>query len=540
MEKVDARFFSFEPVKGARYRYDYAAIAESLNEAKMDDDIPAALKILKAGGRMDMFFLGYFLLGLTFINHPWLIERVYEIQDQYDMTMDLWAREHLKSTGKSFILPIFIILNDPERRILWLSHTRTASKAFMFKVMMELQSNVLLKHTYPEILWMRPEYDAPKWSLDEGATVRRRGNYLEATFEAYGLSEKLPTGKHFTDLIVDDPVDKDSVSNDEQRKKTLDMFRHALNLVSDLPGQAPSRKTIQGTPYHYADLYSVLEEEGVFKVRKRPATADGTKDGEPVLWTKNVFLTKWATMGSSVASAQLLMKPTSDDNAKFSIDHLRYFSTTPKDKLTVALLVDPASEERRDKCDPDYTVFVVIGVDQFYNRYLLDGRRDRLKVGGKWKWFKHYYLKYSPQVIGYEKYGAQTDLQYFEERCVIEGFPSVPQRIMRLGGKVAKSDRIMTLQPNFENHMFFLPHRIDYVREGEKIARNFVQEFIDKEFKTYPNSVHDDILDAMARINDPDLGLVVPEKVMADMVSKGYSPLDEIDFGGGRRAWVTM
>lgn len=533
----ERRFFQFEERPGADYRFDYKAICDELNRAKVEGDEAAAVVLIRGMCRADIFFLGYFAMDLAMLNHPWVVKRIYEAQDSHDGFLNLWSREHFKSTVLSFLLPIWIVLNDPERRILFLSYTRTQAQVFLFRVQQELQRNAMLKYAFSDLLWASPKLQAPKWGVDSGLLVRRKSNHPNPTFSAGGLIESLPTGGHFTDLVYDDVVTPEGVSSSEVREKILYQFRQSLNLASDVEGSAPSKKWMSGTPYHFADLYASIVDEGIWDVRVHPATKDGTKDGEPVLWSKQHFMTKYASMGSYVGAAQLLMKPVAPENQKFKIEWLRYYEKLEEEVRTY-LFVDPANGKRADKSDPDYTVFVVISINSSYDRFLRDGARLKIELTDKWKWMKYFYTKWKLDGIYYEKIGHQSDTQYFKERSRIEGLV-LGDKIEPVGGIVSKFDRIMSLVPNFENGQFYLPHAIHY-KKGEKVF-NFVSEFIEKEYTQYPMSTHDDMLDAMARINDPALDLRVPEKVIQDKVEKEWHPLDEIDFARRRDdAWLSM
>ena len=82
--------------------------------------------------------------------------------------------------------------------------------------------------------------------------------------------------------------------------------------------------------------------------------------------------------------------------------------------------------------------------------------------------------------------------------------------VTELGGSMPKNDRIRRLIPLFEQGRFYLPVTLPFV-DAEGRARDFVREFVDEEYTAFPVAGHDDMLDCLARIVDPDLGAVFPQ-----------------------------
>ena len=78
-----------------------------------------------------------------------------------------------------------------------------------------------------------------------------------------------------------------------------------------------------------------------------------------------------------------------------------------------------------------------------------------------------------------------------------------------VAGITSKRDRIKRLIPIFEQGKFYLPitkYRTDY----EGIARDMVTTFVEEEFVAFPVALHEDMLDSLARIAEPELPLVWP------------------------------
>ena len=88
-------------------------------------------KIMRHLCKDDLFYLLTRGLSRIDINRDWLFERCEEVQNCPDGYIDLWAREHYKSTIITYGKTIQDILNNPEITVGIFSHTKPIAKAFL-------------------------------------------------------------------------------------------------------------------------------------------------------------------------------------------------------------------------------------------------------------------------------------------------------------------------------------------------------------------------------------------------------------------------
>lgn len=470
------------------------------SNAKGQDAIRNAdVNALRELCRNDLFFLLTVGCRRRDVDNDWLYERCQEVQASPDGRLDLWAREHYKSTLITFGKSIQDLLVDPDNTTIGIfSHTRPIAKGFVEQIKRELESNSFLKNLFPDILYQDPRNESPKWSLDSGLIVKRKTNPKEASIEAWGLVDGQPTSKHFTVLVYDDVVTRESVTTPEQIKKVTSAWELSLNL-----GSQGGKKRFIGTRYHANDTYRTVIERGSAIPRIYPATHNGEIDGEPVFMSKELLIEKRRDMGPYTFSTQMLQNPIADKAMSFKEEWLQFYDKVDHSRWNKYLLIDPASEKKKSN---DYTVMAVIALAPDNNYYLVDAVRDRLNLTERANKVFYFHREYSP-TVGYEKYGMQSDIEHIK---YVQEHENYRFPIIALGGSLAKNDRIKALIPIFEQKRFYLPKKLMFVN-SEKKSLDFVKLFTENEYTAFPVSTHDDMLDCIARVLDPLLGAKFPK-----------------------------
>jgi predicted phage terminase large subunit-like protein len=281
----------------------------------------------------------------------------------------------------------------------------------------------------------------------------------------------------------------------------------ALSLSYNLGAQGGRRRFI-GTRYHFNDSYRTVIERGSAKPRIYPATIDGKVDGEPVFLTRKVLADKRADMGPYVFGAQMLLDPTADETQGFKEEWLKYAGVTTRGH-NIVILFDPASSKKKGS---DYTAAWCLGLGPDRNVYVHDMLRDRLSLTERADILFAWHRKWQPMAVGYEQYGLQADIEHFRDRMERENYRF---DITPLGGGMAKADRIRRLIPWFEKGRIYLPPKLAKANyEGR--SEDLVQTFIRDEYRAFPVSAHDDMLDALARFLEEDLPIAWPAAYIAN------------------------
>ncbi len=475
--------------------------------------------------RNDIFFLATYVLGRTDLDHiqvgntiqyrDWLYYRCMEVQANPDGYIDIWARDHYKSTIITFLKTIQDILVNPEITVCIYSYSSSTATKFLRQIKLVLEGNRKLIDLFPDILfddvskpyWVDSNGDRQKmiWSED-GIRVKRKSNAKENTVEASGLVIGQRTGGHYNLLVYDDVVTPDSVTSPDMIKKTTKQFQMSLNTGSS----GDLRVRIIGTRYHYADTYQEIIDSGFAKLRMYPCV---DSRNNPVLYDLETIELKKKAMGSGVFASQMMCDPKQASTMGFKQEWLQVWDAQNYKNMNIYILVDPAGTKSKKA---DYTTMWVVGLAADKNYYIVDIVRDKFDLTGKtntlFRLVQRYTVGMRKPLVFYEKVSMQSDIEHIQYvmNQMNYRFP-----IIEAGAHGPKGQRIEALEPIFRERRVWICESAWHVNwEGQR--EDMVSSFIREEYLAYPFAAHDDALDSLARIAD---GVVGVQMVFPDAVS---------------------
>ena len=425
------------------------------------------------------------------------------------------------STVGSYALPIWRAIRNPENRCVFFCFNSNLSKALLRRVKVTLESNDLVRMCYPDQLYMNPKKESNKWSERDGLNIKRKGAYTECTFEGYGLIDKMPVGRHYTERIYDDIVDPQTVANPENIRKAEEVFKHSDNL-----GARGGIKRVIATRYKYNDPYSRILENGRWTSRIYPAEVDeygnAKRGGTPIYMTESELDAKFLEQGEDIFYCQMLQKPMHGKLSNFRESYKRLYDKLPNGHLNYYIVVDSAKFKRGHVAGrqerTDYTVMWAFAVDALRNWYMLDGVRDKLDLLQKWTALRNLSQRWGIKRIGYEQYGMMTDAQFMDLQQRDEG---LFLEIVELRG-LNQDERIPQLIPYYKQGKIWWPENGIWYEDVDGNTINLVDVFFDEEFYDWPSSKHDDMLSAHAWMLSPKLDVVFPDISIGDRPKEKY------------------
>lgn len=314
----------------------------------------------------DLWFFVYFVMKNPLANHPFIVNACREIESETGDSLEVWARDHLKTTIISVGRTCQKVLNDPEKRIGIFSAVRPLAVKIQNLIKTLFESEFLVR-SFPDILYADPYKEAPKWTEapEGGLIVKRKGFYKEATISSWGLVEGMPIGDHYTDMIFDDIVTQDLTSPDIMEKVCTN-FDMAENI-----GTRDRQITVIGTFYRHDDPLTYIRDKTdpatglpMFKLRKKTATVDGTFNGASVFLPERSLARKRAGQ-LIIFYCQQLLDPTPRGREKLNRDHLIIVPHAEiPSELYKFMLIDGAGDKgkRTDNRRSDAWALGVFGV----------------------------------------------------------------------------------------------------------------------------------------------------------------------------------
>lgn len=354
----------FEYRDDCPYRYDYRKVAEMIATKEVDE-----INILRDLILNDLFFIVFFILKIPIANCPFVVKSCREVEDgPKDYTLDLWAREHFKSSIITLAETLQFSLANQNSVTGIFSYVRPVAKKFLFTLKETFQKENILSDCFPDVVWRNCEKEAPLWSLDEGLILRRDSNRKEPTISAWGLTEGMPIGMHFDRRVYDDISTEDMADSVDMMEKVKTKFDSSQNL-----GTFEGHHRVIGTYYHHVDpltyIRGIKTPEGSprYFYRFKPGSDDGTATGRPVLVPQK----RWDDLKlTRTFNCQQLLDPSPLSDMKLNPDFLLPIERRmiPKN-LYRFLLVDQAGDlataKARSGAGLDSWAVGVLGVEPF-------------------------------------------------------------------------------------------------------------------------------------------------------------------------------
>lgn len=433
------------------------------------------------------------------------------------------------------------VAKNPDIRILIDNEVYGNSKAFLREIRSHLENEEVLR-LYPQL--------RPNKRINEGLTEStiivegRTKVRKEPTISCAGL-DQIKVGMHYDLIIMDDLVSSRNVTTKEQIEKVKDHYRLALSLL-----EPDGTVIVVGTRYNYADLYGYLltEERDTFDHLIIPAILNPDiahilnvrfpeivaefgpyKPGDllfPERLTEEFLKSQRKSQGTYIFNCQYMLNPVDAETADFKREWLRYHRShieinpddnTPilvvdwlgdhkkntlegyefpiKHKIRILVTVDPNNKKKKNS---DFTAIIVLALADNGDWYIIDLDRNSLNPGEivrKIFWVED---KYDPILLGLEEVGKEAiNYMLIEEMRKQNRFFRITE--LKTGG-VAKEDRIKRLIPRFEYGTVFLPPSIVKTNSfGQTV--DLVEAFED-EYMYFPAAAHDDLMDALAYMED--------------------------------------
>jgi len=390
---------------------------------------------------------------------------------------------HGKSTLASVAFPAWHLGRHPDHEFISCSYSGSLAMSFSRKVRQLLREPVY-KNVFEKSRLDKDSQSVESWQTTQG------GGYVAA-----GVGGGI-TGKGANVLVIDDPVkNREDAESDNNRAATWDWYTStAYTRLS--PGGGI---LVILTRWHDDDLAGRLlkqAEDGAdqWEVIRYPAIAEidenFRKQGEslhPERYNVDALEQIRKAIGPRDWSALYQQNPVSDEGDYFSRDMIRYYEYDEIDtaELNYYCAWDLAIGQRDRN---DYSVGIVVGVDEYDNLYVVD------VVRGKYDGFElveqilDLYETWRPGIVGIERGHIEMALgPFLQKRTRERGLSEAYFKDLKVGRR-DKEARARAIQGRMQQGMVYFPK--DAVWTGTMVA----------ELLRFPNGAHDDQVDALAWI----------------------------------------
>jgi phage terminase large subunit-like protein len=231
-----------------------------------------------------------------------------------------------------------------------------------------------------------------------------------------------------------------------------------------------------------------LEKDGWAIVYDKAIRADGSLFF-PERLSREFLESQLKTQGSYIFTNQYQNEIIPEGLQVFRREWLAYYKSLPDYKTTFAFIDPAVGKKDRDTGEfkkSDFTALAIVDVDIEGTWFLKVARRAKLTVTQQVKLVFDVNRLFKPTILGIEDVAYQNALiQLVDEKMRADGVMVPIKPVTR--SAVSKQTRIKGLVPRFEWRRILLAQGL--------------HEF-EREYLKFPRAAHDDIMDAVASINE--------------------------------------
>jgi predicted phage terminase large subunit-like protein len=426
----------------------------------------------------------------------------------------LKPRTTYKSTLYSVIYPAWLLLKNPNKRIIIVGRTGEDSNKYIDQI------RQILNH--PTIVYLFGQ----QLPLDKNGNLRKQKarclNVINHTdiskrgdnVRAYGMNSSI-TGAHCDIMIVDDPCDDHDSLSLTVRERRVKVFQQNNKVLED---SNDSQLIVVGTRKHPNDLYGYIieldaeiEKTGVGDRYVIEVETPYNKDGTlrfPTYLPETVIEKNKVAMGRRAFSHEMLNCPMGDAEPIFTeeiftlFDYKHKFVEIMNDQMGRFTLMGYLDLAIRTGEKNDYNALTVGAVEKKDiegkfndkpNLCILEGIRIKASPTTVFNTIIAIFRKYyrtdtgtSLHLLGIEGDGFQSEwIRNFKEYCKGQGVVLSIRPVETHG--VSKLARIMYVEP------FMEAGRIQVRSDWKKTQNEYYRELLE-----FPASNHDDCPDSLA------------------------------------------
>lgn len=377
---------------------------------------------------------------------------------------------HSKSSMITVAYPMWLIFQDPDLDVLII--TNTNDLAIRFGIDLRELINIY-----------GPQFNVYLSDIKHSSThlkfCDKDGKLYNGSIRLTGSSGSI-TGQDADYIIVDDPYkgEEDEFTPSALQKKINWFLRIVIQRI-----EPHTKLLVLHTRWHSRDLIGYIKEK-LKKSFKFITYAAIKKDGMP-LWPEQYSLeelnNKLKTVGERLFSSIWQQEPLDETSDFFDIDKLEYTSLLPGEIILETIRSWDISKGATLHADATAgakmvrTNFNRIGVtDIVHGRFGNETKQKILNTAKR--------DGFNVKILIETGVAAAGDLLFDEWQIQLEGY-----RVYQSKAIKSKPDRATPLKNGILDHLFFI-----------NLIDSELIEKVNQEFSSFPDGIHDDIVDAIA------------------------------------------